>query len=63
MFYAHLVEAIGSKDGRDVACALDELRQNGKLGRDADGRYHLHDAEPGRTGQVGEMYHDPNLGT
>jgi 3-polyprenyl-4-hydroxybenzoate decarboxylase len=63
MFYAHLVEAIGSKDGRDVACALDELRQNGKLGRDADGRYHLHDAEPGRTGQVGEMYHDPNAGT
>ena len=63
MFYAHLVEAIGSEDGRDVACALDELRAKGKLGRDADGRYHLHDSEPGRTGLVGEMYHDPNVGT
>jgi 2,5-furandicarboxylate decarboxylase 1 len=63
MFYAHLVEAIGSADGRDVACALDELRERGKLGRDKDGRYHLTDAEPGMTGIVGELYHDPNSGT
>ncbi len=63
MFYAHLVEATGSTDGREVACALDELRQNGRLGRDRDGRYHLSDAAPGTTGIVGEMYHDPNKGT
>ncbi len=63
MFYAHLVEAVGSEDGRDVACALDELRQKGKLGRDADGRYHLHESKPGSTGIVGELYHDPNEGT
>ena len=41
MFYADLVEAIGSDDGREIACGLDELRQSGKLGRDRDGRYHL----------------------
>ena len=58
-----VVEAIGSEDGRDVACALDELRESGRLGRDRDGRYHLIDATPGMTGIVGELYHDPNKGT
>jgi 3-polyprenyl-4-hydroxybenzoate decarboxylase len=62
MFYSHIVEATGSTDGREIACALDELRQNGRLGRDRDGRYHLFDAEPGTTGIVGELYHDPNAG-
>ncbi len=63
MFYSHIVEAIGSEDGREVACALDELRDSGKLGRDRDGRYHLAQSSPGVTSIVGEMYHDPNKGT
>ena len=63
MFYADVVEAVGSQDGREVACALDELRQSGKLGRDRDGRYHLTTSKPGTTGIVGELYHDPNEGT
>ena len=63
MYYAHIVEALGSTDGRDIACELDDLRQKGKLGRDRDGRYHLYDAKPGTTGIVGVMYHDPNQGT
>ena len=62
MFYADLVEGLGSDDGREVACGLDELRQNGKLGRDRDGRYHLAASEPGVTAIVGELYHDPNSG-
>ena len=62
MFYADIVESLGSSDGREVACALDELRQSGKLGRDRDGRYHLQAATPGMTGIVGELYHDPNDG-
>jgi 3-polyprenyl-4-hydroxybenzoate decarboxylase len=62
MFYAVIVESLGSSDGREVACALDELRQSGKLGRDRDGRYHLQAATPGVTGIVGELYHDPNDG-
>jgi 3-polyprenyl-4-hydroxybenzoate decarboxylase len=62
MFYADIVESLGSEDGREVACAIDELRQAGKLGRDRDGRYHLQAAKPGSTGIVGELYHDPNDG-
>ena len=60
---ADIVEAIGSDDGREIACALDELRQSWKLGRDRDGRYHLVSGKPGVTAIVGEMYHDPNSGT
>jgi 3-polyprenyl-4-hydroxybenzoate decarboxylase len=63
LFYSHLVEAVGSTDGREVAAALDDLRNQGKLGRDRDGRYHLAQATPGTTGIVGELYHDPNHGT
>ena len=62
MFYADLVESIGSQDGREIACGLDELRQNGKLGRDRDGRYHLAPSKPGVTAIVGDLYHDPNSG-
>jgi UbiD family decarboxylase len=63
MFYAELVEGIGSDDGREVAAALDTLRQMGRLGRDRDGRYHLGSFTPGMTGIVGELYPDPNKGT
>ena len=63
MYYAAIVEALGSDDGRELACALDALRQAGRLGRDRDGRYHLVPAQPGKTGIVGELYHDPNEGT
>lgn len=63
LFYGDIVEALGSLDGREVACALDDLRQDGKLGRDRDGRYHLVDAPRGSTGIVGPLYHDPNEGT
>jgi UbiD family decarboxylase len=62
MFYADLVESVGSDDGREIACGLDELRQNGRLGRDRDGRYYLAPSKPGVTAIVGELYHDPNSG-
>jgi UbiD family decarboxylase len=63
MFYADIVEALGSQDGREIACAIDELRQAGRLSRDRDGRYYLSQSKPGLTGIVGELYHDPNAGT
>jgi 3-polyprenyl-4-hydroxybenzoate decarboxylase len=63
MFYADIVEALGSDDGREVACTLDLLRQDGRLGRDRDGRYHLGSSRAGVTGIVGQLYHDPNEGT
>lgn len=62
MFYSHIVEALGSSDGREVAVALDDLRNKGKLARDKDGRYLLAEAAPGRTGVIGELYHDANEG-
>jgi UbiD family decarboxylase len=63
MFYADIVEAVGSDDGREVACALDLLRQDGRLSRDRDGRYHLGPSRAGITGIVGQLYRDPNEGT
>jgi len=63
MFYADIVESLGSRDGREVACALDDLRQAGRLSRDRDGRYYLAASKPGVTGIIGAMYHDPNAGT
>lgn len=62
-FYAHIVDAVGSRDGREVAVALDDLRNQGRLGRDREGRYHLTQGTPGLTASVGEFYHDPNHGT
>ena len=62
MFYADIVEGLGSDDGREIACRLDELRVKGRLGRDRDGRYHLVAGKPGVTGIVGDLYHDPNDG-
>lgn len=62
MFYADIVEGLGSDDGREIACRLDELRVKGRLGRDRDGRYHLVKGKPGVTGIVGDLYHDPNDG-
>src|SRR5580704_215064 len=63
MFYADIVEGLGSRDGREVACALDDLRKAGKLSRDRDGRYYLEASKPGTTGIIGALYHDPNAGT
>ena len=60
LYFADVMEAVGSLDGREVACALDELRDEGRLGRDRDGKYHLADGEKGLTAAVGEMDHDPN---
>ncbi|HEX3883506.1 MAG TPA: UbiD family decarboxylase [Stellaceae bacterium] len=62
MFYADIVEGIGSDDGRDVAVALDGLRVEGRLARDRDGRYSLEGSQPGVTGIVGTLYPDPNEG-
>ena len=63
LFFGEIVEAVGSDDGREIASALDELREQGRLGRDRDGRYHVAEGEPGLTAIVGGLYHDPNEGT
>jgi UbiD family decarboxylase len=42
-FFRQLMEATGSRDGRDTTLALDELRQEGVLGRNPDGAYTIQD--------------------
>jgi 3-polyprenyl-4-hydroxybenzoate decarboxylase len=41
MHFGEILGAVGSRDGRDVTIALDELRQAGKLMRQDDGKYAL----------------------
>jgi UbiD family decarboxylase len=41
MTFGALMEAAGSRDGRDVLRALDDLRREGRVERRADGRYGL----------------------
>ena len=41
MTFGALMEAAGSRDGRDVVRALDQLRREGRVERLADGRYGL----------------------
>ena len=42
-FFRQLMEATGSRDGRDTTLSLDELRQQGVLGRNPEGAYMLQD--------------------
>jgi 2,5-furandicarboxylate decarboxylase 1 len=41
MHFGEILGAVGSRDGREVTIALDELRQAGKLKRQEDGKYAL----------------------
>ena len=41
LYFMQVMEALGSADGREVALALEELRTQELLDRDADGRYQL----------------------
>src|SRR3970282_1481323 len=60
MYFADLMAAIGTKDGRDVTLQLTELRDEGKLMRNANGQYLLGTAERGTTG-LSQPIHDPNM--
>jgi hypothetical protein len=67
LHFTEIMDAIGSRDGREVALALDELRDAGHLVRDDRGRYLLGDAAGGTTGLTAEalrhLSHDPNAAT
>lgn len=39
MYFADLMDAVGSKDGREVALAINDMREEGKLARLEDGQY------------------------
>jgi UbiD family decarboxylase len=67
LYFSGVMEAVGSRDGREVALALDELRAAGKLMRDDRGRYLLGSAPQGTTGltedALDHLSHDPNAFT
>ncbi len=60
LFFADVMAALGSRDGREVAVQLDELRMQGKLMRNGDGQYLLGEAKAGTTGLFGPQHDDPN---
>ena len=62
LYFGELVEAVGSRDGREIALALDEIRAAGELIRARDGRYGIGKAEKGRTGLPEGAGDDPNAG-
>jgi len=41
MFFSELMAALGSKDGREIAVALDQLREDGTLTRLKEGQWAL----------------------
>jgi UbiD family decarboxylase len=45
-FFDELMSAIGSRDGRDVVRALEDLRAEASIERDGEGRYFIEPAEP-----------------
>ncbi len=63
MFFFDIVEALGSRDGREIAIQLDDLRNKGKLMRNSDGQYLLGQSEKGVTGLYGPQHDDPNAHT
>ena len=64
MFFTDILNALGSRDGREIALELNELRGQGKLMRNGNGQYELGDAAPGSTGLTEDALHqismDPN---
>ena len=42
--FMELMDAVGSRDGREIVRLLEDLRASGALDRDAEGRYRLKDA-------------------
>ena len=63
LFFSDIVNALGSRDGREVAIQLDKLRNDGRLLRNSDGQYLLGDTEKGKTGLFGPQHDDPNSHT
>ncbi len=57
LFFAEIMQAVGSRDGREVSVQLTELRQDGILMRNSDGQYLLGKSEKGRTGLTDPVHH------
>ena len=64
LFFTDIMNALGSRDGREIAVELDRLRSHGQLMRNGKGQYELGESEPGATGLTEDAQHhismDPN---
>lgn len=49
IYFVEIMRGLGSEDGREIALALDELRQEGVLCRNSDGQYFLGASKKGIT--------------
>ena len=49
MCFTAIMQAVGSRDGREIALRLDELRNQGRLIRNEDGQYYLGAGQKGIT--------------
>jgi hypothetical protein len=63
LFFSHIVDALGSREGREISVQLDELRNQGKLMRNSDGQYLLGKAKKRMAGLHGPQHDDPNSHT
>jgi UbiD family decarboxylase len=45
-YFEDLMAAVGSRDGREVALALDALRDKARIDRDGEGRYFIDNGQP-----------------
>lgn len=57
LFFAEIMAALGSRDGREVSVQLDEIRRDGKLMRNGDGQYLLGESTRGKTGLTDPPHH------
>ena len=62
LYFREIMEATGSRDGRETAVALTDLRNSARLLRMRDGRYQLGESTPGVTGLPEGSGDDPNDG-
>jgi len=64
MFFTEIMDAVGSRDGRDAALQLDDIRQEGLLVRLEDGEYALADGkDPEITRPPGDPLRPTGLAT
>ena len=60
LYFTDIVDAIGSRDSREISLQLDELRKEGKLMRNSNGQYLLGNTEKGKTGLFSLAHGAPN---
>lgn len=56
LYFSDLMQAVGSRDGRDVTMELNAIRDEGRLARNSDGQYLIGTAPKGTTQLLGDVH-------